>query len=158
MRYLGIGTDLDLLQKSYEHFFGQVIKDPDGRSFGLIKSASKRSRIGIGELREEKARADESAEFANDMWKQCAAAVFDLQGRLARIDEEWEKKYALQDATWTGKYNAEKIRADQAYADLMKEYQVLNRDRDIWKSRYEAVTETKAYKATEKVRKVLRKG
>ena len=158
MRYLGIGTDPDLLQKSYEHFFGQVIKDPDGRSFGLIKSASKRSRIGIGELREEKARADESAEFANDMWKQCAAAVFDLQGRLARIDEEWEKKYALQDATWTGKYNAEKIRADQAYADLMKEYQVLNRDRDIWKSRYEAVTETKAYKATEKVRKVLRKG
>ena len=92
------------------------------------------------------------------MWKQCAAAVFDLQGRLARIDEEWEKKYALQDATWTGKYNAEKIRADKAYADLMKEYQVLNRDRDIWKSRYEAVTETKAYKATEKVRKVLRKG
>ncbi len=157
-RYLGIGTDMDLLQKSYEHFFGRVLKDPDGRSFGLAKSSSKRMQIGIRELREGKASADEAAEFAHRMWKDCSAAVFNLQSRLDRIDGEWEKKYALQDATWVGKYNAEKIRADQEYADLMKEYQVLNRDRDIWKSRYEAVTGTKAYKATEKVRKVLKRG
>ena len=158
MRYLGIGTDIDLLQKSYEHFFGRVIKDPDGRSFGFVKTLAKRSRIGIRELQEGKAKADEAAEFSRSMWQQCSTAVFDLQGRLDRINDEWEKKYALQDATWTGKYNAEKIQADKAYADLMKEYQVLNRDRDIWKSRYEAVTGTKAYKATEKVRKVLGKG
>ncbi|MBP3880330.1 MAG: hypothetical protein J6D46_08445 [Lachnospiraceae bacterium] len=158
MHYLGVGTDIDLLQKSYEHFFTRVIKDPDGRSFGLVKHLAMKEQTGIGGLLEEKARADESAEFAHRMWRECSAAVFELQGRLDRIDDEWEKKYVLQDATWVGKYNALKIGTDQAYADLMKEYQVLNRDRDIWKSRYEAVTATKAYKTAEKVRKVLKKG
>jgi hypothetical protein len=91
MRYLEIGTDLDLLQKSYEYFFGRVLKDPDGRSFGLAKAGARRSRIGIGELRDGKARADESAEFAHKMWKQCSAAIFELQSRLDKINDEWEK-------------------------------------------------------------------
>jgi hypothetical protein len=165
MKELGVETDLDTLQKSYRHFWKDVVSEENGESFALSKALLMKKNLTVPELLEKvqetnrQLRADldqaadgwkkssESAEYANRMWKECAQAVSELNSRM----NSQEKMEADIRATVQGQF-------DVKYADLMKEYQKLNSDRDIWKNRYQAVVSTKSWRAVNKVRKAIHKG
>ncbi|HUM83173.1 MAG TPA: hypothetical protein PLN48_05280 [Lachnospiraceae bacterium] len=173
-KFLGIETDPEILQKSYEHFFNYVISEKDGRSFAAIKRAALKNcvqadsilkdneQLGkeLKRVTEEWKSSAETASFTGRMWQQTDQALNEIQRKNQQLVKklgEHEADLKRQEETLNDRYNHLKIDTDRAYADLMAEYQKLNQDRDIWKSRYEEVISTKSYRAAQKARKVFRK-
>lgn len=170
MRYLGIKTDMQVMQRSYEHFFAYVISEADGTGFATVKQMSLKAHTGLSEIIEPGTHGISlkiRKNAAYDMWRECDKTVAVLQGRIGKLEEELaaqKKKYAELDDAWFSRWdevraraNLEKAQADDKYAHEMESYRAMEADRDIWKHMYEDVTGSRSFKAVQSVKKILRK-
>ncbi len=170
MSALGVRTDLNALQRSYEHFFDYVISESDGTGFATIKRMTLKAHTGLDEFWDTDVHGIKAAlrkNTAYDMWRECDKTVAVLQGRIGKLEEELaaqKKKYAELDDAWFSRWdevraraNLEKDQADDKYAHEMESYRAMEADRDIWKHMYEDVTGSRSFKAVQSVKKILRK-
>ena len=153
VKLLGIRTGRDVLQKSYEAFFGHVVSDEKGESFAIAKHSALKKHFG--------ARGGAAAEgTAEEAWRESGEAIRVLNGKVDSLNRALaaeKQRYAELDDAWFRRWDELKNGLQAKYDHLSESYRLMEEDRDIWKRNFENVTNAKSYKAMEKMRKVLHK-
>lgn len=153
VKLLGIKTGRDVLQRSYEAFFGHVVSDEKGESFAIAKHSALKKHFGARGMSE----AEGSAETA---WRESGEAIKVLNGKVDALNRALaaeKRKYAELDEAWFRRWDELRGGLQAKYDHLAESYRLMEEDRDIWKHNFETVTNAKSYKAMEKMRKVLHK-
>lgn len=163
----GVAADPAKMQKNYQHYWFGLIREDGRPGFAESKFVSRKkvleyrdllsgyeNKAGREKAEEEALRwkglyegAVKDAQFAESQWKQSVQYVQSVQKTLD--DNKGQISNLLN------QIEGGKVQHANEQAALMKEYQTLNADRDIWKKRYEEVTASKAYRMALKARKVL---
>ncbi|MDO4804706.1 MAG: hypothetical protein Q4A32_07790 [Lachnospiraceae bacterium] len=153
MEILGVGTELDILQKSYEHFFFRYVYGSD-------------SKAGLSVLTDRKKieyLANERTLLAERMWKENERAVITQRTQIDELTRELaeaRKNYADLDQSWFWRWDEERAAMQRLSAEnarLSEALRLMEEDRDAWKANFESVTNSKSYRGMMKVKGVLGK-
>ena len=151
MTLVGVETEQEILQRSYEHFFFSYVYGSD-------------SDAGLSVLTDRKKieyLANERTVLAERMWKENERAVLVQRSEIDRLTRELEearKKYADLDQSWFWRWDEtrgalQKFREENAA--LRESLRLMEQDRDTWKSNFETVTNSRSYKDMMKLKGIL---
>ena len=83
LEYMGVNTDVDVLKKSYMHFFDYIICDGEGNSYAKDKITCLKKKETLPQIREEWEKC------ANE-WKNSVEIIEQKEDELATANREWQ--------------------------------------------------------------------
>lgn len=175
MRDVAVEADIEILEKAYEIFYANVIKDENGFSFGLSKKLNLKGFYKTDEqellaLRESLAfakqnweqtsRAFEEAEkerqrlidacaFAEKSWKEACQANATLSQQIPRAREEAE--------VWKQKYEQEVLNHQIHAKQIEDAVQEQARQSETWRVAYETVINSRTWRWSKKLKRLIGK-
>lgn len=149
VKILGIESDPEILQKSYEHFFFSYVYGSE-TGLSVLTDRKKIDRL-----------ANERTLLAERMWQENERAVVRQRAEIERLTNELEearKKYADLDQSWFWRWDEQREALDKFREEnrvLAESLKLMEKDRDAWKSNFETVTGSRSYKDMMKLKGLL---
>lgn len=145
MTFLGVYTDIDMMEAAYKNFYKYVSTDQNGISFGLCKLLNLKGTRVFDENEAEKAKL--ALEFAEKNWKEACQANAVLSQRIPKLETEADKwKKMFEEEQENHKIHAKQI--EEAVQEQAKQS-------ETWRIAYETVINSRTWYIIGKMKKFI---
>lgn len=159
MDYLQITIPIDAMEEAYKNFHKHVIAEKDGKSFAGTKSGSLKESKNVQEILDELQHAHKEWEACANNWKAAAQS----RDEIAKINDEMEN-YWRQSSQANALLNKQLLDKEKEMKELqnqitshLAEIEEYKRVVNHWKGSYEAIVNSRAWRAIGKLKRIIGK-
>lgn len=153
MQYLGVTAPMDELEKAYTNFYSYVIKEEDGSSYANRKNLNLMGTVRYDSDESTSVNTKElvkmqlALSFAEKNWKEACQANAVLSQQIYPLQQEVEK--------WKKMYEQE-LENHQIHAKQIEDaVQEQARQSETWRIAYESVINSRTWRITKKLKRLL---
>ncbi|MDD3277366.1 MAG: hypothetical protein PHG16_00575 [Lachnospiraceae bacterium] len=157
LKYVKVTVPIEALEQAYKNFHRYVISEKNGKSFAGTKSGSLKNSQNVQETLEELKHAHQEWELCANNWKAAAQS----RDEIAKINDEIEG-YWRQSSQANALLNKQLLDKDKELQE--KQNEITSHLAEIeeyrcvvehWKSSYESVVNSKAWRLVRKIKKIF---